>query len=145
MYSRNGSPSWQQFTSFLVEGNRVWAANASALLVVLSKKDYKSGDSIKISGSHSFDTGSAWMSFTLQLNKMGWFTHGMAGIVTEKIISELKVPENFTVECMVAIGKIGDKKTLPEKLQSREEPNSRRPVKAFISEGKFSAEWTKFE
>lgn len=145
MYSRRNSPSWELFSSFLVEGNRIWASNAAALIVIFSKKDFKSGDKVVISGTHSFDTGAAWMSFSLEMKKRGWYTHGMAGIFHDKIKSELELPDNFSVEAMVAVGKLGDKKSLPEFLQMREEPNTRKPVKNFISEGKFPGEWLKTE
>lgn len=145
MYSRRGTPTWDLFNSFLVEANRNWASKASALVIILSKKDFKSGDKVAFSESHSFDTGSAWMSFALEINKLGWFTHCMAGIHHAQIKSEFKIPDNFTIEAMVAVGKLGDKKTLPDFLQAREEPNARKPVKSFVSEGSFPSNWLKTE
>tara|TARA_B110001454_G_scaffold16145_1_gene14537 strand:+ start:33093 stop:33692 length:600 start_codon:yes stop_codon:yes gene_type:complete len=145
LFSRRGTQTWDLYTSFLVEGNRVWASKAAALIVVLSKKDFKSGDKISVSDSHSFDTGSAWMSFALEMNKVGWYTHCMAGIHHSQIKSEFKLPDNFTVEAMVAVGKLGDKKSLPDFLQAREEPNARKPVKSFVNEGGFPADWLKTE
>ncbi len=145
LYARRGSPAWELFNSFMVEANRVWASKAAALVVILSKKDFKSGDKVSFSDTHSFDTGSAWISFALEMKKLGWFTHGMAGISHAKIKSEFQLPDNFTIEAMVAIGKLGDKKSLPEHLQTREEPNARHPVKSFVSDGKFPSEWLKTE
>lgn len=145
VYSRRGTSSWEQFTQFLVEGNRVWADKAAALIVVLSRKEYKRGDKIIKSDNQSFDTGAAWMSFALELNKLGWYTHGMAGIVNQKIVSELGITEGFNVECMVAVGKIGDKNELPEHLRSRELQSDRKPAKKFVSESIFETEWTKPE
>lgn len=145
LYSRRGTASWELFNSFLVEGNRMWASKSSALVIILSKKDFKSGDKVAFSDSHSFDTGSAWMSFALEMNKLGWYTHAMAGIQHALIKSEFKLPDNFTVEAMLAVGKQGDKKTLPDFLQAREEPNARKPVKSFVHEGSFPSDWLKTE
>lgn len=145
LYSRRNTPSWELFNSFLMDGNRVWASKAAALIVILSKKDFKSGDKVSVSGSHSFDTGSAWMSFALEMKKLDWYTHGMAGIFQDKIKAEFKLTDNFTVEAMVAVGKLGDKKQLPDAFQSREEPNTRKPVKTFVNEGQFPSDWFKTE
>jgi hypothetical protein len=49
----------------------------------------------------------------------------------------LKVPEGYTVEAMVVIGKPGKKEDLPEKLQEREVPNDRRSLKETAFEGKW--------
>lgn len=141
VYSRRGSSSWEKFTGFLNEGNRGWAVKAAALLVIISKKDFKQGDKTIISGTHSFDAGSAWMSFALQMSKMGWMTHGMAGIFYDKIAEEFKLPENYKVEAMIAVGRMGDKKDLPEKLQAREVPSDRVPITSFIGEGHFPSDW----
>jgi nitroreductase len=141
IYSRRGTPSWELFSNFLVEANRNWASKASALVVILSKKDFKSGDKVAFSDSHSFDAGSAWMSFALEMNKLGWFTHAMAGIHHAQIKAEFKLTDGFTVQTVVAVGKLGDKKTLPDFLQTREEPNARKPVKSFVSEGSFPGDW----
>jgi hypothetical protein len=50
---------------------------------------------------------------------------------------ELRIPDEFQVEAMAAVGKSGPKEVLPEKLQKRESPNDRRKLKESICEGPF--------
>ena len=65
------------------------------------------------------------MSFALQATRSGWYTHGMVGFDHDRAFAELDVPQGYRVECAVALGHIGDKATLPEMLQAREQPNDR--------------------
>lgn len=144
IYSLNGSATWPMFTEFLMEGNRNWAKNASALLILLSKKDFISnGGQIQESSSYSLDAGSAWMSFALEMRKRGWFTHGMAGIFKDKIQRDFEVPGNYQIEIMIAVGKLGDVKTLAPALQAREVMNDRQPLEFIAQEGKFKDDWRK--
>jgi hypothetical protein len=50
---------------------------------------------------------------------------------------ELRIPEDFAIEAFVAIGKQGDKTTLPAELQEREIPNGRLPINELVLEGGF--------
>jgi len=50
---------------------------------------------------------------------------------------ELRIPNEFQVEAMGAVGKPAPKEVLPEKLQKRESPNDRRKLKESICEGPF--------
>lgn len=137
VFAKKGSAQWDQFLGFLVEGNQVWAKSASALIVVISKKDTEWNGKVVPAPCHSFDAGASWMSMALQLLKMGWMTHGMAGIEHEKIRRELSLPENYHIEAMIAVGKIADKAQLPAALQERESPNDRKPLSSMVSEGVF--------
>lgn len=144
IYSTHGSASWPVFTEFLMEGNRNWAKNASALVVLLSKKDFLSnGGQIQESSSYSLDAGSAWMSFALEMRKRGWFTHGMAGIFKDKIQRDFEIPGNYNIEMMIAVGKPGDVKSLAPALQAREVMNDRQPLEFMVQEGKFKDDWRK--
>jgi nitroreductase len=123
--SKRDSSSWTQFNGFLVDSNRLWAKESSALIVLLAKKDFFWGPDLVQSSSYSLDTGAAWMSFALQMTKLGWSTHAMAGFDKEKVRTELLIPENYSVEVMIAVGKIADKSKLPTELQGRESPSDR--------------------
>ncbi|MBU6420439.1 MAG: nitroreductase family protein, partial [Proteobacteria bacterium] len=60
-----------------------------------------------------------------------------AGIEYDRIYTELKVPAGYRVECGVVIGRQGPKTLLPEALQAKEAPSSRKPVTDFALEGGF--------
>ena len=63
--------------------------------------------------------------------------HGMEGFDYDRARVELRIPDEFHVEAMAAVGKPGAKEVLPEKLQKRESPNDRRKLAESICEGPF--------
>ena len=135
LYARRGSEHWPTFLGLIVEGNKTWAKNAAVLVVFISRKtfDYKNEPSV----THSYDCGAAWENFALQGFSQGLVIHGMEGFDYDRARTELKIPDEFQVEAMAAVGKPGPKETLPEKLQSRESPNDRRKLSESICEGPF--------
>ncbi|MNJ52358.1 hypothetical protein D3C77_476890 [compost metagenome] len=62
----------------------------------------------------------------------------MAGFDQELTRQELKIPEGYALHAVVAIGKLGDKASLAEALQAREEPSPRRSLSELAAEGDFS-------
>jgi nitroreductase len=137
VYSKRGSASWEAFLGALRPGNQRWASNASALVLVASKRSQiKDGQAIP-NHSHAFDTGAAWASLALQALSQGWHTHGIGGFDPDAVRKALKVPNDFDLQAVVAIGKRGDKASLPEDLQAREAPNTRRPLAELAFEGAF--------
>ena len=140
LYARRDTPQWDRYLSLLVEFNRNWAQHASALVVVLSKTTFTAPGATEEGPAlwHTFDTGAAWGSLALQASISGWHTHGMAGFDKELTRKELKIPEGYEIHAMVAIGKLGDKASLPEFLQARETPSPRKPLSELAAEGDFS-------
>jgi nitroreductase len=139
VFARRGTPHWDSLLGLLNEFNRGWAENAAALVIVLSKTTFAPpGKSEELPApTHSFDAGSAWGYLALQASLSGWHAHGMAGFDKGKARSVLNVPAHFALEIAIAIGKIGDRASLPESLRAKEEPSPRLPLQALVSEGKF--------
>jgi nitroreductase len=123
------------FFDLLVEGNKSWAKNAAALVVFISRTTFEHDG--EPSRTHSYDTGAAWENFALQGWRQGLVVHGMEGFDYERARAELRIPDEFQVEAMAAVGKPGAKEMLPEKLQKRESPNDRRKLTESICEGPF--------
>lgn len=136
VYARAGTPHFERFLNLLSEGNRAWCVRAGALIVVVSRITYDDGRPAR---THSFDAGAAWMSLALQESLMGLVAHGMGGFSYDRARAELAVPDNFEVECMVAVGHHGRVEDLPEHQRARETPNGRRPVKESVFEGRFAS------
>lgn len=76
---------------------------------------------------------------SLQARLLGYHTHAMGGIERERIPAALNLPEGISVEAAVAIGRIGDADSLPEKLRAREVPSTRRPLADVAFLGSFPA------
>jgi nitroreductase len=134
LFARAGTPEFSTFFDLLVQGNQAWCQRAGALMVVVSKSTFDNG---KPARTHSFDAGSAWMSLALQGSRMGLVVHAMQGFDYELARTRLGVPEEYTVECMIAVGKPGRIEDLPEYQQAREVPSDRKPIEAFAFEGPF--------
>ncbi len=140
LYARRGTPNWERYLSLLVEFNRGWAQHASAIVIVVSKTTFTppGASEEKPALWHTFDTGAAWAYLALQASISGWHTHGMAGFDQELTRKELKIPEGYDIHAAVAIGRAGDKSSLPDYLQAREVPSPRQPVSELAAEGDFS-------
>ncbi|ORC49187.1 NADH dehydrogenase [Burkholderia sp. A27] len=140
VYARRDTPHWEQFLGFLNEFNRSWAKHASAIVIVLSKSTFTPpGGAAEVPApTHSFDTGAAWGYLALQASLSGWHAHGLAGIERETIRRELAVPHVYSIEAGIAIGRAGDKASLPESLQAREAQSQRNPLASIAAEGRFT-------
>jgi nitroreductase len=139
VYTLRGSPVWPAFVSFLNDNNRRWAANAAALVVLVSKTtQVRSGDAVPTPlRNHSFDSGAAWANLALQAVRSGWHTHAMGGFNRDQAREVLGVPQGYNVEVAIAIGRQAERGSLPADLQEREQPNSRKPVGTLVAEGRF--------
>lgn len=135
LYARRNTTHWSLFFDLLVEPNKVWARDAAALLLCLSKTTFDHNG--KPSITHSFDAGAAWENLALQGFLKGYVVHGMQGFDYERAKTALHIPDEFRVEAMAAIGKPGDKANLTEQLQKRESPSDRRKLVETICEGPF--------
>jgi nitroreductase len=135
LYARRGTKHWQVFFDLLVDGNKAWAKNAAVLVVFISRKNFDHNDERSV--THSFDCGAAWENLALQGFHQGLVVHGMQGFDYERARTQLRIPDEFEVEAMAAVGRPGPKELLPEKLQARESPNDRRKISGSIFEGPF--------
>jgi len=135
LYALRGTAHWQTFYDLLVDANKAWAKNAAALVVFISRKTFDHNDEPSV--THSYDCGAAWENFALQGFHQGLVVHGMQGFDYGRARKELKIPDEFQIEAMAAVGKPGPKEVLPEKLQARESPNDRRKVSESVFEGPF--------
>ena len=136
-YAMRDTPEWPTFFGLLKESNQVWCRNAAALLVFASiSVNPKTGTPLK---THSYDTGSAWVSVALQGSLRGLVVHGMAGFDYEQARQSLSIPADWTVEAMAAIGRPGRLEDLPENLRAREVPSTRQGVQDFTYKGTWKA------
>ncbi|MBN9489740.1 MAG: flavin reductase [Alphaproteobacteria bacterium] len=142
IYALRNDAIFHEILQTLSSTNRSWAQGAAALIVFVSKETMSFEGREFPSPTHSFDAGAAWMSLALQANILGWHTHGMAGFEPEVLRSVLGVPDGFLINAVTAIGKLGDRTRLPEKLRDREVPSTRDQIALLVSHGRFRDNWT---
>ena len=135
IYAKRNSPAWNTFFNFMVPGNQVWTKNAAVLVVVISHNNFEYNN--KPARTHSFDAGAAWENLALQGSMNGLVVHGMEGFSYERAKKELNIPDDYTVEAMIAIGKYGDVSALPKELQEKDFPSDRKPLSELVFEGSY--------
>ena len=136
LYARRDKPEWAMFFDLLVPANRAWCHRAAVLMVVLSHKVFALNG--KPNPVHTFDTGAAFENLALQGTQMGLVVHGMAGFDPEKARQVLRVPDDFAVEAMVAVGRPGDPAELTPELREREVVSGRKSISEIAHEGVFA-------
>ena len=75
------------------------------------------------------------MSLALQAQTMGLASHALWGIEHDNIPKALNLRDNMQIQAIVAVGESGDKSELPEPLQEREQPSSRKALEEIVFEG----------
>jgi nitroreductase len=139
VYAHRDTPHWARLFGLLTKSNQGWCVNAGVLIVAFSRDTFDSG---KPARTHSFDTGSAWMSMALQGSMRDLVMHGMQGFDYDRAKTELGIPDGYTVEAMIAVGHPGDPALLPESQKPWEFAKERHPVEDFTFEGEFRSEKT---
>ena len=139
IYALKGSAQWPGFLALLSEYNHSWAAHASALVLIISKKTFFQADKQQTVAvkTHSFDSGAAWAHFALQASLKGWATHAVGGYDQQLARTRLNIPDEYHLEAIIVVGQQGSSDHLPEALQAREKPTTRRPLSSFVAEGQF--------
>jgi nitroreductase len=139
VYAHRDGPDWPRFLDILLPFNSAWAAQASALVFILSDTltTFPNGEE-RPNGSHSFDSGAAWALLALQAIRLGYHSHGIGGFDRERARIELRVPERFRIEMALAVGRRAEKSVLTEALQAREQPSGRKELTEFVFAGIFS-------
>jgi nitroreductase len=138
LYARRGDANWDLLMAQLIEFNQSWAKDASALVYIVSDKFMRSDNGNTENHSHSFDAGAAWALAALQAQAMGYHTHGMTGLKFGEAEKALGIPEDHRLEAAFVIGKAAGKEILPDFLQEREVPSTRKPISETMRAGKFA-------
>jgi len=139
LYARNGDANWDLLLSQLIDFNKGWAKDASAIVYVVSARTSTGPDGkTSPNHSHSFDAGSAWAMATIQALAMGYHTHAMTGIKFGEAEAALGIPDDHRLEAAFVIGRQAAKETLPEFLQEKEAPSGRKPLSEIAKAGKFA-------
>lgn len=136
VYARLGEKEWDVFFDALVDFNKSWTKNADTLVVVVSKDNFEHNN--KPSQTAHFDTGAAWMNLALEAHARQIVAHGMQGFDYAAIKKNLLIPDGFTIEAMIAIGKPGDKEKLPLEIRDKEIPSDRKPLNEIVFKAQFN-------
>jgi nitroreductase len=123
-----------KFLSFIMEGNVAWCRKAPVLAVLVSHTAHPNGGTNR---AHAFDAGAAWGYLALQATQLGIYAHAMGGFDRDKAREVLQLPADYEPHIVISLGYYGDPQDLPEALQAREVPSTRRPLQETVFEGQF--------
>ena len=133
IYALPDTPQWQPLLDLLMDVNKLWAAKAGALVALVARTHFEANDAP--AATHSFDTGSAWMSMALQAQHMGLTAHAMWGFNHDQAADALKLPEYFATQALIAFGHPAPAEALPDPLREREVPSPRKALSELMFNG----------
>ena len=137
LYAHRETPPWPLFFDLLAERNQLWCRHAAVLILFISRTvNDRTG---RPHPTHAYDAGAAWANFALQGALAGLVVHGMRGFDADRARSALRVPGEFAIDAMAAVGRPGRRDDLPETFHPQESPNGRRPLAETVFEGAFPA------
>lgn len=117
---RRGTETFDRIEKHLMGFNRVWAPNAS-LLVLAIAVTAPEGD--QPAGAHrwaEYDLGQSLANLVSQAHALGLHAHPMGGIEVDALRTEFDLPERFLPVTVTAIGTVASPDLLPEKQRERE-------------------------
>ncbi len=116
---RSDRERFDLLVDYLLPGNRVWAENAGAMVLVLGKTSYTQSGKANVNTSH--DVGLASMNLLLQAAEMDIYGHLMEGFDKERVSQELSLESHDLVPVtMLALGRLDEPDKLQEPYYSRE-------------------------
>ena len=133
IYALPDTPQWQPLLDLLMDVNKLWAAKAGALVALVARTHFEANDAP--AATHSFDTGSAWMSMALQAQHMGLTAHAMWGFHHDQAADALKLPEYVSTQALIAFGHPAPAEALPDPLREREVPSPRKALSELMFNG----------
>lgn len=135
---KKGAQSYEKLRSLLDEFNTKWTAPASYLLLLISDEQPTTPKGkVMANRNHTSDAGAAWENLAIQASDMDIVAHGMAGYDHERARELFKIPEQFRVEFMIAIGRRTSLTEVPPEFLSGETPNTRKPIEELLFDGEF--------
>jgi len=141
VFARKGDTSeFERILSCLVDSNQVWAQHAAMLVIGCARQQFQRNG--KPNRHAEYDLGAAVMQLSLQAASLGIGVHQMAGILPDKAVNALGIPDTHLPVVGVAIGYRGAADLLPENLQARERGARRRqPQDDFIHLGQWDGSY----
>ena len=133
---RQQTEQFERMLDCLVEGNRVWARNASVLAITVVRTSFQRNRKPNSFAAH--DLGLAVGNLLVQATELGLIVHQMGGFDVEQARSTYGIPDGFEPMTAIAIGYRGDPSTLTDEQRQREEaPRERKPLASFV----FAERW----
>jgi nitroreductase len=130
---RRGTAVFDRIERHLMGFNRVWAPNASLLVLAVVVEAPEEGEPAGPYRWAEYDTGQAIANLSSQAHALGLHTHQMGGIEVDAMRQEFDLPERFVPITVTAVGTVASPDLLPEKYRLRETAErSRLPISELV-------------
>jgi nitroreductase len=130
LLTRRGEQDFRALSGLLAEGNRSWAPNASALLLVVAQTTDETG---RPRPWALYDTGQSVAALSVQAESAGLHVHQMGGFDADAARHTFELADDLTPVVVVAIGRLDPQAALPEPLAAREQaPRTREALQALL-------------
>lgn len=110
--------AWQRAFECLGEWNQNWVKNAPVLVVVTANSLFRKNGEPNRWGQ--YDSGAAAENLCLQAAASGLMAHQMGGFDEAKVRDTFKVPKEFAIMAMIAVGYQGEPEILSDELKQLE-------------------------
>jgi nitroreductase len=125
-----GSSEFEAILDALVDWNKLWAGSSPMLVLACSKRFFSNKPDV-LNKVASYDTGQAVAHLSIQAMHEDVYVHQMSGFDINKMTSNLSLSESMEPVCVLALGFLGEKETLPEDIAALE--NGFKPRNEFLS------------
>lgn len=130
LVARRGDSDFARLADVLAAGNRVWAAHASALVLVVAEVLDETG---RPRPWARYDTGQAVAALSVQAQVEGLAVHQMGGFDADAARQAFGLDETLDPVVVIAVGRHDVHAELPEPLAGRERaPRTREPLEALL-------------
>lgn len=123
--TRQDEDVFNDYLSFMAEGNRIWAKNCYAIFISMARTKFSFNG--KPNRYAYYDTGMAVTNMLLQALALEVYVHQMAGYSVEKVREYFKLGDDIDPVAMMAVGYMGDGLDLSPEILKKDE--TRRPRK----------------
>lgn len=126
---RRGSENFAKIFDSLMDFNRVWNKNVSALIVALARVEI---DGEPVTNAH-YDLGQAAAHLTVQAEAMGLNVHQMTGFDAEKLAAQFTIPEGYEAYTVIAVGQHSTDESIDASIRERDaSPRGRNAVEEVL-------------
>ncbi len=133
---RSDPEDFARLFNLLVPGNQAWAGKAAALMLMAARRTSARNGATNQYALH--DAGQAFAQLALQAVALGLYVHGMAGFDRGKAVLDLKVPHDYDLGALLAVGYVAPPDQLSDKLRQMEvSKRQRKPLEQIA----FGAGW----
>lgn len=133
LLGRKGDKTHKAIYDALIGFNQEWAGRAPVLILGLARTRYSHNGTANLYAL--YDLGSAVGQLTVEAAALGLTTHQMAGFDQERARKSLKIPAEYALGTVIALGYQGEPETLAnnERLLGLETaPRERRPLEETV-------------